>query len=191
MITAPFFIVTVVLMLPLPLTALHAVVTLPPDPALVTAQVQLPIVMPAGAESTTVALVTSVGPLLVTMIVYVVEAPALTVPTPLLLTIARSAFGGVVCVVVLLLTVPLAPAPADAWLVIVVATPSGAVTLTWNMMTASLATPPAAFSETSVPPSPVGSAQHAENTGMLPDTGATPAVSSGNGLPLIVVELAT
>ena len=57
--TAPFFIVTAVLILPEPLAASHAVVTVPPEPAVVTAQVQLPIVSPDGAVSATAAPVTS------------------------------------------------------------------------------------------------------------------------------------
>ena len=66
---APDFIVTVVLRSPLPLGAPHAVATTPPLPALVTAHVHAPKVMPGGAASTTVAPVTSPGPLLVTVIV--------------------------------------------------------------------------------------------------------------------------
>ncbi len=69
MMMAPFFIVTVVLRLPAPLAAPHAVVTVPPLPGLLTAHVQLPNVSPAGAVSTTVAPVTSLGPLLVMVIV--------------------------------------------------------------------------------------------------------------------------
>src|SRR2546427_126800 len=67
--TAPLFIVTVVLMFPDPLAAPHAVVTVPPLPGLLTAHVQLPNVSPEGAVSTTVAPATSLGPLLVTVIV--------------------------------------------------------------------------------------------------------------------------
>src|SRR5436190_9195763 len=100
MMDAPFCIVTVVAMLPTPLGAPQAVITLPPDPGPITAQVHAPMVIPAGAVSVTVALVTSDGPLLVTTIEYVVESPALTLAAPLVLVIGRSAFGGVGCVVV-------------------------------------------------------------------------------------------
>ena len=67
-IAAPFFIVTVVLRLPEPLAAPHAVVTLPPAPGLVTLHVQLVNVVPAGATSTMLAFVTSSGPKFVTVI---------------------------------------------------------------------------------------------------------------------------
>src|SRR6266496_379673 len=100
---APFFIVTVELMLPLPLGAPHAVVTVPPLPALLTAQVQAPNVNAAGAISVTVAPDTSLGPLLVTVIVYVVLPPGVTLATPSVLVIARSAIGVTVSVSVALL----------------------------------------------------------------------------------------
>src|SRR6266536_6246002 len=87
---APDFIVTVVLMLPEPLAAPHAVVTVPPLPGLLTAHVQLPNVSAAGAVSTTVAPVTSLGPLLVTVIVYVVLPPAVTLAIPSVLVTTRS-----------------------------------------------------------------------------------------------------
>ena len=100
--TAPFFIVTVVLRLPDPLAAPHAVVTVPPLPGLLTAHVQLPIASPTGAVSTTVAPATSLGPLFVTVIVYVVLPPANTAATPSVLVIARSATGFTVSVSVAL-----------------------------------------------------------------------------------------
>ena len=69
MTTAPFLSVTVVLMLPLPVAAPHAVTTVPPAPGAVTVHDQLPNVVPTGALSLTTAPVTSPGPLLVTLIV--------------------------------------------------------------------------------------------------------------------------
>ena len=63
--TPPLRSVAVVLSGPVPLGAPHAVVTLP-VPAVVTAHVQLPIVNPVCTGSVTGALVTSLGPLLVT-----------------------------------------------------------------------------------------------------------------------------
>src|SRR5437763_1465903 len=91
--TAPGRIVAVVARLPDPLAAPHAVVTLPPLPGLLTTHVHAPNVTPAGAVSVTVALVTSLGPLLVTVIVYVVLPPAFTLTTPSVLLIARSAIA--------------------------------------------------------------------------------------------------
>src|SRR5256885_1962560 len=93
MMTAPGCIVAVVARLPLPLAAPHAVVTLPPLPGLLTEQVHAPKVTFAGAVSVTVALVTSLGPLLVTVTVYVVPPPAVTLATPSVFVIARSAGG--------------------------------------------------------------------------------------------------
>src|SRR5437764_95420 len=90
---APGRIVAVVARLPVPLAAPHAVVTLPPLPALLTTHVHAPKVMLAGAVSVTVALVTSLGPLLVMVIVYVVLPPAVTLATPSVFVIARSAVG--------------------------------------------------------------------------------------------------
>src|SRR5262245_35230628 len=58
----------------------------PPAPAHVHVQVR-----PGGKVSATVAPVTLTGPLLLATIVYVVEPPAATVVTPLVLVIARSA----------------------------------------------------------------------------------------------------
>src|SRR5437763_396200 len=89
--TAPGRIVAVVARLPVPLAAPHAVVTLPPLPGLLTTHVHAPKVVLAGAVSVTVALVTSLGPLLVMVTVYVVLPPAVTLATPSVFVIARSA----------------------------------------------------------------------------------------------------
>jgi hypothetical protein len=72
-------------MLPLPLAGQL-------EPALAT-QDQVPIVSPDGAVSATVAPVTALGPLLVATIVYTVPAPALTLVTPSVFVIDRSATG--------------------------------------------------------------------------------------------------
>src|SRR5438067_11451113 len=98
--TAPGCIVAVVARLPLPLAAPHAVVAEPPLPGLLTAHVHAPKVTFAGAVSATAALVTSLGPLLVTVIVYVVLPPAFTLVTPSVLLIARSAAAVAVCAAV-------------------------------------------------------------------------------------------
>src|SRR5262249_49034537 len=68
--------------------------------------------------------------------------------------------------------------------------PTAVVTCTWNVTVASFAAPPDAFSETRVPPSPLGSAQHEEKTFMF-ETGGAPPGSSGTATPLTFVEPAT
>src|SRR5439155_17788805 len=75
---------TVSLMLPLPLAVKPEA---PPLPTAV--KVSLPTL--AGRMSLTVAPVTLLGPLLLTTIVYVVEVPGVTVTTPSVLVIERSA----------------------------------------------------------------------------------------------------
>ena len=55
------------------------------------AQVQLTLVIAAGTVSVTVAPVTANGPLLVTTMVYVIDAPGATVVAPSVLLIAKSA----------------------------------------------------------------------------------------------------
>src|SRR5438067_1424072 len=134
--TAPGCIVAVVARLPDPLAAPHAVVAEPPLPGLLTAHVHAPKVTLAGGVSVTAALVTSLGPLLVTVIVYVVLPPAFTLATPSVLVIARSAvavtvsesvalllpgFGSVVpagtATVAVLAIVPVAPAEIVAGIV--------------------------------------------------------------------------
>ena len=105
-ITAPLRIVTVVLRFPVPFTEPHTVVTLP-VPAVVTAHVQFPIVRPDGAVSTTVAFVTSLGPLFVTVTVYAVLPPAFTLVKLSVLAITRSAAGLTVSVSLAVFPVPL------------------------------------------------------------------------------------
>src|SRR5438105_8735568 len=83
-IVAPTGRFTVSLMLPLPLAVKPEA---PPLPTAV--KVSLPTL--AGRMSLTVAPVTLLGPLLLTTIVYVVEVPGVTVATPSVLVIERSA----------------------------------------------------------------------------------------------------
>lgn len=77
---------TVVLMLPLPLGA-------PQAPPVEAVQVQVTLVSLVGTMSLTVAPVTVLGPLLRTVIVYIVCVPATTVFVPSVLVIERSAIG--------------------------------------------------------------------------------------------------
>src|SRR5262245_873526 len=74
---------TVALMLPVPADVRQ-------EPPPVAAHVQVTPVNAAAKSSTTTAPTASLGPLLVTVIVYVVVAPGTTVVTPLVLVIPRS-----------------------------------------------------------------------------------------------------
>src|SRR5450432_1150389 len=92
---------TVSLMLPAPATVKPVA---PP----VAVAVQLSLWMAAGRASLTVAPMTSLGPLLLTTIVYVVVVPGTTVTTPSVLVIARSACAASVSLSVALAGVALA-----------------------------------------------------------------------------------
>ena len=183
MIAAPAFIVTVVARLPLPAAAPQAVVTMPPLPALVTAQVHAPKLRPAGAASVTVASVTSPGPLLATTMVYVVVPPGVTLVTPSVLVIARSALTGAPITVSASLAALLAgtgSAVAELTVAVLVITVPPATAMPTLTVRLNAALPPAArvaMVQVTVPPAPTAGVTHDQPGAAVSDTKVVPAGS--------------